>query len=179
MARLKEVAAGEMSAEQNTIAERISKTIGGIHGPYAAWIKRPKLADAMFGVLTALRDLSIVPRRTRMVATLTVIRHWGADYAWGVNKPLALDAGVPAAVVDAIETRNTPKFDDAGDQLAHSVASELLTDRKLSDVTFEKARAALGEEALVELVSVVGYFSAVALTVVAYEIKARQSGPVA
>jgi 4-carboxymuconolactone decarboxylase len=162
-----------MAAEQTAIAERIGAVIGGIHGPYAAWIKRPKLAEGMFNTLIALRDLAVLPRRVRMVATITVIRHWGADYAWGVNKPLALDAGVPASVVEAIEARRTPEFSDDKDQLGWQVAVDLLNNRRLSDDTFNKAASALGDDALVELIAAVGYFSAVALTVVAYEIKAR------
>lgn len=173
MARLEESAPADRTAEQTAIAERIGAVIGGIHGPYAAWIKRPKLAEGMFNTLIALRDLSVLPRRTRMVATITVIRHWGAEYAWGVNKPLALDAGVPAAVVEAIEARRTPEFSDANDRIAWQVATELLNDRKLSDETFAQGATALGDDALVELIAVVGYFSAVALTVVAYDIKAR------
>ena len=173
MARLKEIAAGDMTAEQSAAAERISKMIHGLHGPYAVRIQRPHLAEAMLGVLRAIRDQAVLPRRLRMMATITVIRHWGADYAWGVNKPLALDAGVPESVVEAVEKRQKPVFDDANDALAYQVAVELLNERKLSDATFDRAQSVLGDEQLTELVSAVGYFSAVALTVVAYDIKAR------
>jgi 4-carboxymuconolactone decarboxylase len=173
MARLKEIAAGDMTAEQTAAAGRIAQMIHGLHGPYAVWIQRPKLAEAMLGVLRAIRDEAVLPRRMRMMATITVIRHWGADYAWGVNKPLALDAGVPESVVEAVEKRQKPVFDDANDALAYQVAVELLNERKLSDATFDRAQSVLGDEQLTELVSAVGYFSAVALTVVAYDIKAR------
>jgi 4-carboxymuconolactone decarboxylase len=173
MARLKEIPAASMTAEQADAAERISKMILGLHGPYAVWIQRPKLAEAMLGVLRAIRDEAVLPRRMRMMATITVIRHWGADYAWGVNKPLALDAGVPESVVEAVEKRQNPVFSDANDELAYKVAVELLNERKLSDATFDRAQSILGDEMLTELVSAVGYFSAVALTVVAYDIKAR------
>ena len=47
MARLTEIPAAAMSAEQSAAAERISKMIHGLHGPYAVWIQRPKLAEAM------------------------------------------------------------------------------------------------------------------------------------
>jgi 4-carboxymuconolactone decarboxylase len=173
MARLKEIPADAMTAEQTAAAGRISKMIHGLHGPYAVWIQRPNLAEAMLGVLRAIRDQAVLPRRTRMMATITVIRHWGADYAWGVNKPLALDAGVPESVVEAVEKRQKPVFNDANDELAYLVAVELLNERKLSDATFNRAQSILGDEQLTELVSAVGYFSAVALTVVAYDIKAR------
>lgn len=171
--RLTEIAAADMTAEQKGAAERISKMIYGLHGPYAVWIQRPKLAEAMLGVLHALRDEGILPRRMRMMATITVIRHWGADYAWGVNKPLALDAGVPESVVAAVESRQKPIFTDANDELAYAVATELLNDRRLSDETFGRAQSTLGDGQLTELVAAVGYFSAVALSVVAYDIKAR------
>jgi 4-carboxymuconolactone decarboxylase len=173
MPRLKEIAAADMTAEQTIAADRISQMIHGLHGPYAVWIQRPKLAEAMLSVLGAIRDQAVLPRRMRMMATITVIRHWGADYAWGVNKPLALDAGVPESVVEAVEKRQKPIFNDANDALAYQVAVELLNERKLSDATFDRAQSVLGDEMLTELVGAVGYFSAVALTVVAYDIKAR------
>ena len=175
MTRLKDLAPADRTAEQAAIAARLTKTIGGVHGPYSAWIKKPNIAQAMYGLLLCLRDQATMPRRMRMVATLTVIRHWGADYAWGVNMPLAQDAGVPQAVIDAIHEHRTPEFSDTGDAVGYDLASELLTGRELSDTTFAKALELLGEEKLVELVTVVGYFSAVALTVVAFDIKARSA----
>jgi 4-carboxymuconolactone decarboxylase len=175
MSRLTEIAPADRSAEQAMIAERLTKTIGGVHGPYAAWIRKPNIAEAMYGVLLCLRDQATMPRRMRMVATLTVIRHWGADYAWGVNMPLAQDAGVPQPVIDAIRDRRPPDFSDPGDALGYTLATELLTGHKLSDTTFDKALGMLGEEKLVELITVIGYFSAVALTVVAFDIKASHA----
>jgi len=174
MPRLEDLATADRSPDQAAIADRLTKTIGGVHGPYTAWIKRPNIAEAMYSVLLCLRDHATMPRRLRMVATLTVIRHWGADYAWGVNMPLAQDAGVPQAVIDAIFDRRTPDFSDEGDAIGYNLATELLVNRKLSDATFERALEMLGEDKLVELVTVIGYFSAVALTVVAFDIKARQ-----
>jgi 4-carboxymuconolactone decarboxylase len=126
----------------------------------------------MYGVMQCIRDQATMPRRMRMVATLTTIRHWGADYAWGVNMPLAQDAGVPRPVIDEINEGRRPSFTDEGDALGYDVANELLVNRRLSDTTFQKAQAMLGEEKLIELVAVVGYFSANALTVVAFDIKA-------
>jgi 4-carboxymuconolactone decarboxylase len=172
MPRVREIAPAAMSAEQAAIAERLTKTIGAVHGPYAAWIKKPNIADAMYGVMQCIRAEATMPRRMRMVATLVVIRHWGADYAWGVNMPLAQDAGVPQPVIDAIDERRRPTFTDEGDALGYDVATELLVNKRLSDTTFDKAIAMLGEEKLVELVTVIGYFSANALTVVAFDIKA-------
>jgi 4-carboxymuconolactone decarboxylase len=72
-----------------------------------------------------------------------------------------------------VEKRQKPIFDDANDALAYQVAVELLNERMLSDATFDWAQSVLGDEMLTELVGAVGYFSAVALTVVAYDIKAR------
>ena len=76
MTRLKEIPAGAMTAEQAAAAGRISEMIHGLHGPYAVWIQRPHLAEAMLGVLRAIRDQAVLPRRTRMMATITVIRHF-------------------------------------------------------------------------------------------------------
>ena len=64
MQRIHKPAPAAMSREQKVIAERLTKTIGAVHGPYTAWIKKPNIADAMFNVMQCIRDQATMPRRS-------------------------------------------------------------------------------------------------------------------
>jgi 4-carboxymuconolactone decarboxylase len=169
---------GEWSRESATVAQQdfaavLESSVGGVHGPYLPWIERPELGARIHHLLDYIRFESPLPRRLRMIATLVCVRHWGAAYAWGVQVPLALAAGLPPAVVEAIAAGHRPEFADADDRAAYAVCSELLERRSLSDEVYRAAVERLGREVITELVATVGHFCIVSLTLLAFDVQPR------
>ena len=113
-----------------------------------------------------------------MLAVLLTIRHWGADYPWSVQVPHGLDAGLSPATVAAVGEGKTPSFTDPDEEVVHRVATELLEHHSISDSTYARALDRLGQPALVEFVAVIGHFSLVSLTAIAFDIPATKSAPV-
>jgi len=109
----------------------------------------------------SLRTDTELPPAAREVAILVVARAWGADFEWWVHGMIAVGQGVAEPIIAAIGRRRTPATDDAAILAAHDVAYELVYKRQLGETTFERARAALGERALVELVTNVGFYQLV------------------
>ena len=56
-------------------------------------------------------------------------------------------------------------------KVMHALATELLRVNKISQATFAGARDELGDQGLVETVGVIGYYSFVAMTLNAFEIR--------
>src|SRR5450631_1335781 len=100
--RVRDLPIEEMSVEQRGFAAALESSIGGVHGPYLAWIERPELGARIHHLLDYIRFESPLPRRLRMIATLVSVKHWGAAYAWGVQAPIALASGLPRGIVEAI-----------------------------------------------------------------------------
>jgi 4-carboxymuconolactone decarboxylase len=171
--RLRDLPAEDMSAAQREFAAALAASIGGVHGPYLAWIARPELGARIHHLLDYIRFESPLPRRLRMIATLVSVRHWGAAYAWGVQVPIAVASGLPLGVVEAIAAGRSPEFDDADDAVAYAVCSELLARRELSDETYRGAVERLGQELITELVATVGHFCIVSLTLLAFDVQPR------
>ena len=92
---------------------------------------------------------------------LVVARAWSADFEWWVHGLVARREGVPEAVIDAIGRGRRPVFEDAACQAAHDVAHELVTRRRLDTSTLARARSVLGERALVEVITLVGFYQLV------------------
>jgi 4-carboxymuconolactone decarboxylase len=161
------------SVAQGEFAAALEGSVGGVHGPYLAWIERPELGARIHHVLDYMRFETVLPRRLRMIATLLSVKHWGAAYAWGIQVPLALQAGVPLGVVEAIAAGRLPAFDDADDAAAHALCSELLAHHSLSDETYGSVAERLGREFVTELVATVGHFCTVSLTLLAFDIQPR------
>src|SRR5215472_4889514 len=80
---------------------------------------------------------------------------------WHAHAPLAVEAGVPAAAIEAIRTGATPSFSNADQVLVHRVITELIDTKRLTDATFAEAIARFGEQGVVELGTIVGYYTAV------------------
>jgi len=109
----------------------------------------------------ALRTDSVLPAAAREIAVLVVAQAWSADFEWWVHGLVARREGVPAAAIETIGHGRRPAFENAAWQAAHDVAAELVRRRRLAPETFARAYEALGERALVELVTLVGFYQLV------------------
>jgi 4-carboxymuconolactone decarboxylase len=169
----------ELSPEQKIVAERIVKSIGQLGGPYGAWINRPEMASRIHQLSDYFRSGAAIEPRLRLLAVLLTIRHWGADFPWSAQAPQALAAGLAPATIAAIAEGKTPSLTDPDEQAVYQVATELLERRSLSDATYGRALDRLGQGVLTELVTVVGHFSTVSLTAIAFDIQPAKPPAVA
>lgn len=169
----------DMNAEQQAIAAKLKQTIGQVGGPYSAWIHRPALCARIQDLSDFFRSGTALPDKLRMIGVLMSIRHWGADFPWAAQVPNALKAGLSQAMVTAIGEGKVPSFADLDEEAAYQVASELLERRTLSDSTYRRAVDRLGQDILIELVAVIGHFSTVSLTAIAFDIQPARPAPVA
>ena len=104
---------------------------GGITGAPARtmpWLERPLTVCACRGACVRSRSSGITLRncvyarystslasRHSELAILACARRWMAQCEWWVHAPLALRAGVPAGVLEAIRIGAQPSFDEPAD----------------------------------------------------------------
>ncbi len=134
---------------------------GTLTGPFDAWLRSPTLGAHLERVGMSLRTETVLPAAARETAVLVVARAWGADFEWWVHGLVARREGVPEAAIAAIGDGRRALFDDAACQAAHDVACDLVTRRRLEAATLVRAREALGERALVEAITLVGFYQLV------------------
>jgi len=75
------------------------------------------------------------------------------------------------AVIEAIRTGAEPPFDDDQSRMVYMVSRELNETRRLSEDTFAKAKAALGQPPLVDLIGILGYYTLISMTLNAFDIE--------
>lgn len=139
----------------------IQREDGTLTGPFDAWLRSPVLGEHLERVGMALRTDTVLPGAARETAVLVVARAWSADFEWWVHGLVARREGVPEAAIEAIGHGRRPRFEDAACQAAHDVAHELVAHRRLDTPTLERARTVLGERALVEVITLVGFYQLV------------------
>ena len=139
----------------------IQRADGTLTGPFDAWLRSPVLGEHLERAGMALRTDTVLPPAAREIAVLVVARAWSADFEWWVHGLVARREGVPEAAIEAIGQGRRPALDDPASRAAHDVAHELVGRRRLETATLERAREALSERGLVELVTLVGFYQLV------------------
>ncbi len=170
MSRVPDLSAGERTPEQSRIYEEIAGPRGGVvRGPFAIWLRNPELADKANQLGNVLRIKGLLDKRLFELAILVVARSWTAQYEWYAHAQAALAAGLDAAIVDSLREGREPVFSRADERLVYKVSRELQTQRALGDATYREAEALLGLPLLIELISVVGFYTMVAIVLVGFD----------
>jgi 4-carboxymuconolactone decarboxylase len=159
MGRLKPVPPDSRTAEQRRLAA--TRPGGRLRGPWSAWIRVPELFDSVIPLMDYFRTRTGLPPRLVELATLVPIRAWTAQFAWALHEKDALKAGLDPAVVEAIKARRTPVFAKADEAAVYALATALVEKKSVDPATYDKAVTVLGEEAVVILTSLVGFFAMV------------------
>jgi 4-carboxymuconolactone decarboxylase len=167
----------QMSPEQKAVADAIrSGPRASLGGPFNAWLRSPQLADRAQKVGEYIRFQSSVPKRLNEFAILITARHWNAKYEWYAHYPLALQAGLKPQVAADLAHGRRPAGMAADEAAVYDFCTELRRDRRVSDETFAAAKAALGEQGVIDLVAVSGYYDLVSMTLNVAEVPAPTDG---
>jgi len=139
-------------------------------GPFGVWVRSPTIGHAVQAMGAVARFKTGLPERAKEIAICVVGAHYRAKFEFAAHGPMAIAAGVPAAAIEAIRTGRDPGFTDAADAASYQIARELLEIHRVSDATFADGKARFGEAGMIELVSIIGYYCLVSLTLNAFEI---------
>jgi 4-carboxymuconolactone decarboxylase len=110
-----------------------------------------------------LRFNSTLPPRLSEFVILMTAREWGQNYEWNAHQPLAVKGGLNPEIAKAIaEGRRPPQMAEDEASL-YDLIQELLHNRTVSDSTYSRAVSKFGEQAVVDAVSISGYYTMVAM----------------
>ena len=168
MGRLPDIDESKLSPDQRRIYEQIMRARGHMRGPFAVWLRNAELCENTLQEMFASRVK--LERRLLELIILVSARLATAKYAWFIHEPHALKSGIPAEVIQAIRERRTPEFTREDERLVYDITMELNTNRSLSEESYKRGVAMLGEQAMVELVSAIGFYVMVAMTLNAFAV---------
>ncbi|MEO7887502.1 MAG: carboxymuconolactone decarboxylase family protein [Polaromonas sp.] len=148
-----------MSTAQREAADAlIAGPRKAVFGPFIPLLRSPQLMGRVGDLGAYLRFESVVEARIRELVTCVAARHTANQFEWLMHAPLALGAGVAQATLDAIAEGRQPRELAADEAVALDLTFEVLRQHGCCDATYAAAVAAFGEQGVVELVSLAGYF---------------------
>lgn len=173
MSRLNPPDPATYSSTQQEVHDAItSGPRGAVVGPLGVWLWRPELAQRAQTLGQYCRYDSSLPKRLSELAILITGRYWGSEFEWQHHKPIALDAGLDENIVEAIRKGDTPSFSNDDEQCVYDLAMSLYQERRVPEAIYQSAMKILGQDAVVDLVGVLGYYAFISMTINVFEVDA-------
>jgi 4-carboxymuconolactone decarboxylase len=154
------VMAGPTSATGSAAVVPGAATIGA---PFNVYLRSPELAAALRPVGEYIRFKTSLPAKLNEFAILVTARQWTAQYEWFAHHRLALKAGLDPAVAEDLAQGRRPKGMQPDEEMIYNFSQELHTQHGVSDATFKTVRDRFGEQGVVDLIAVNGYYVLVSM----------------
>src|SRR3546814_757190 len=171
MSRLSSLTEETMTAAQKKVAEAIEAgPRGKLSGPFVPLAHCPGVAGPVQELGAYLRWNGTLPAKLRELAILVTARFWGAQYEWYAHHKHALEAGLDPAIAEAIAAKRRPDFKNRDEEIVYDYATELHTRHSVDDATYAAAKDLLGEESVVELTVLCGYYTIISMTLNTFQV---------
>jgi 4-carboxymuconolactone decarboxylase len=171
MPRLAPLDLAKLSPEQKKVADAIaSGPRGGLRGPFEPWLRSPVLADRAQKLGEYCRFNNSLPKDLSELAICLVGRHFKAQFEFYAHARLAREAGLAGDIVEAIRVRATPPFRRDVEKTVYDFVTEYLETNRVAAPNYTRAIEALGEQGVVDLVGVCGYYMLVSMTLNVFEV---------
>ena len=150
---------------------------GRLPGPYKVWVHNPKLVHAAAPLGQHFTPgQSSVSEREREIAVLVMTGRWHSAYPTAAHEKRGREVGLPAAAVEALVAGQPTSFADPREQVVYEMATALAGDRLVPQGLYDRAVELLGHEGVTDVIVLMGYYTAVSLTMNFYAVPAGSPG---
>jgi 4-carboxymuconolactone decarboxylase len=150
-------------------------TDGALEGPFNAFLLQPQLGRVVQAVGAAVRYETSFSDRARELAILVVAHRWESDFEWYAHVAVGRHVGLTDAELASVRMRDYSGLTDREESVVASVADALSWAGDLEDAAYAEAVSVLGQTQLFELITLVGYYSALALQLRVFRVAAPEA----
>jgi 4-carboxymuconolactone decarboxylase len=175
--RFTETPVSEMPDEMKQAYDDTLKLRGLVPGPHKIWLANPKLSQTIVPTGAYYQTESTLTKAEIEIATSTINGHWRAAYANYEHEKIGIEQGhlAPDKVAALIAGLPT-SFDDPRQQVVYELACTLAAARVVPLGLFGRARDLLGDAGIVDVTALMGWFTTVSLTLMAYDVPSDATG---
>ena len=162
--RMPPIPADKLTEPQKRAAETFAEGRGyQIRGPFVPLIRSPEVMLRAKAISDYLRFKNVLDQRLVEMLILITAREWTQQYVWNSHYPQALKAGLKREIADAIADGRRPAGMAEDEETAYDLAVEILRLKRVSDSTYGRAVERFGEQGVIDLLGVVGYYNFLAI----------------
>jgi len=166
--RFKPLQLEDLNERQREIMRDISDGPRGANNPnlsnvpsglFGVMIRAPGLADPAQQVGAYLRYGSSLDMRISEFGIIITARYWNSPRVWNGHCKLALGAGLSRRTAEDLGHGRQPSDMKDDEAVAYRYCMELHESKTVSDATFEITQRQFGEQGMVDLTGVAGYYT--------------------
>ena len=166
-----------MTPEQQAGYDALIEARGRLPGPTKIWVHNPKLAKVAgpFGAHFQPGQYSL-SEREREIAVCVITSRFHSAYPTAAHERRAKEVGLPPTQVDALIGGLPTAFDDAREQVVYEMAMVLSEGRWVARGLHDRAVKALGHVGITDVITLMGHYTSVAMTLAFYDVPAGATG---
>jgi len=175
--RYAETPYAQMTPRQQEAYRFAVETRGPLGGPNKIWVHNPKLAKvaAPFGGHFQPGNYSL-SEREREIAVITINSKWRSAYPTAAHERRGKEVGLPVDKVEAMLSGLPTSFTDEREQVVYEMAVCLSNSRWVSKGLYDRAVKALGHVGITDVITLMGHYTSVSMTLAFYDVPAGAPG---
>jgi len=183
MTRLAGLTPNELDDDQHGVYESIAggdrakdgsfpltDATGALVGPFNPLLYSPRVGDAIQQVGAAIRFHCELSAPVRELAILIVATVYDCEFERWAHEPIAKRVGLNDEQIKAVRASTRPSFDSIELSASYQFCTETLQQGKVDDSTYNAVVEQLGQQGVVELVALLGYYGLLAQLMNVFEI---------
>jgi 4-carboxymuconolactone decarboxylase len=174
--RYAEIPYDEMTPEQQEAYSALVETRGRLPGPNKIYVHNPKLANVMGPLGVHFRTGYSLSEREREIAVCVILSRWKSAYPTASHEKAAKAAGITNEQVEGILSGLPTSFSDTREQVIYEMAVCLANARWVAQGLYDRAVAALGHVGITDVITLMGFYSSVGMTLAFYDVPASATG---
>jgi 4-carboxymuconolactone decarboxylase len=144
------------------------------YGPFEKLMYSSEVMVAAREMGSYLRHKSAIGTTSSELVILVTARELSQDFEWSSHAPIALEAGIAKAIVDAIADGRRPQGMSTDDEICYDFSIELLRNKRVSDAAYERAKSRFGDKGVLDLAAISGYYTFIAMVLNTARVPARE-----
>jgi len=151
------------AAQKAAVAAVMSGPRKHMGGPFSALLRSPELMNRVQKVGEYLRFMCPIDKRLSEFAAIIAARHWSQQFEWWAHYRQAVEAGLKRDIADAVAEGRRPTGMAQDEEILYDFLTEALNTNGVSDVTYARTQAQYGEQGIIDILAVAGYYGLLAL----------------
>jgi 4-carboxymuconolactone decarboxylase len=161
--RMPPIPEGSLTDEQKAAVAEFEQIRGPLSGPWHVLVRSPGLLNPARSLSDYVRFNSSLPPRLSEFVILITAREWTSQYEWNAHHGLAMRGGLDPNIAVALAEGRRPDGMAADEEAVYDFCIELHRNRSVSDETYARAVELLGEEGIVDMIGLSGWYTLVAM----------------
>ena len=175
--RFKETPVGQMSSDMKDAYDFTKNLRGLVPGPHKIWLANPTLSKTIVPTGYYYQKESSLSKAEIEIATNIINARWRAAYSNYEHEKIAeKDGHLPVEKIEALIAGLPTSFDDARQQIVYELASTLAAQRIVPTGMFRRAEELIGDKGIVDVTVLMGWFTMVSLTLMAFDVPSNAVG---